>query len=155
MKKGLSPLIATVMLIAITLATSALIGAWFTSTIKVETEIIGESATKQINCTGALLDIVDVICSSTNQSLKIALTNLGYIELYNFSTIVKINNTFYDNSTGGPTSTDPLNPGEQIILSYYCSNTICIGNKTVEKVRVSPYNCPQAWTETNVRKTCI
>jgi flagellin-like protein len=154
MRKGLSPLVATVMLIAITLGVSALLGSWFTSTIKIETEIIGESATRQINCTSALLDIVDVICSSTNQSLKIALTNMGSIELYNFSTLVKINNTFYNNNTGGPDSTNPLDPGEQTILIYYCSNSICTANKTVEKVRISPYNCPQAWTETNVGKTC-
>lgn len=155
MKKGLSPLVATVMLIAITLATSALLGSWFTSTIKIQTETIGESAIRQINCTGAILDIVDVICSGSNQSLKIALTNLGDIELYNFSTLAKIGETFYDNNTGGPNSHDPLNPGEQTILNYYCSNTLyCIANRTVEKIRVSPYNCPQAWIETNVKKTC-
>jgi flagellin-like protein len=155
MRKGLSPLVATVMLIAITLGVSALLGSWFTSTIKIETETIGESAAKQINCTGAILDIADVICSSTNQSLKIALTNLGNIELYNFSTLVKINNTFYDNSTGGPNAENPLGPGEQTILNYYCSNTVyCVANKTVEKIRISPSNCPQAWIESNIKRSC-
>jgi len=155
MRKGISPLVATVMLIAITLAVSALLGSWFTSTIRVETEIIGENAAKQINCSSAILDIVDIICSSSNQSLKIALANQGNIELYNFSVLVKMNNTFYDNSTGGPNSNDPLNPGEQTILTYYCSNVVfCGANKTVDKVRISPSNCPQAWTETNVKKTC-
>ena len=79
---------------------------------------------------------------------------MGTIELYNFSTLVKINNTFYNNNTGGPSSIDPLNPGEQTILIYYCSNSVCMANKTVEKVRIGPYNCPQAWTETNVGKVC-
>jgi flagellin-like protein len=155
MRKGLSPLVATVMLIAITLGASALLGSWFASTIKIQTETIGESATKQINCTAAILDIVDVICSSSNQSLKVALTNIGSIELYNFSTLVKLNNTFYENSTGGPDSTNPLNPGEQTILNYYCSNTVyCVANSSVSMIRISPYNCPQAWTETKIKRTC-
>jgi len=155
MKKGLSPLLATVMLIAITLAISALLGNWFTSMTKTQTDIIEETATRQINCTGALLSITDSICSSTNQQLKIALTNLGDIVLYDFSTLAKVNNTFYANNTGGPSSTNPLNPGEQYILIYFCSNTTyCARNATVESLRVSPSNCPGAWTVSTSAKTC-
>jgi flagellin-like protein len=155
MKKGLSPLIATVMLIAITLGVSALLGSWFTSITKTQTEIIEEIATKQINCTGALLSIVDIVCSSTDQQLRVAISNLGDIEMYNFSILAKVNNTFYDNKTGGPSITDPLNPGEQAILTYYCSNTLyCVGNATLENLRVSPMNCPGAWTMSSSTKTC-
>ena len=151
----MSPLIATVMLIAITLGVSALLGSWFTSITKTQTEIIEETATKQINCTGALLSITDVICSSTNQQLKIAINNLGDIDLYEFSTLVKLNNTFYENNTGGPSLANPLKPGEQTILVYPCSNTLyCASNATVENLRVSPSNCPGAWTVSTDRKTC-
>ncbi|MDI6825892.1 MAG: hypothetical protein QMD36_01705 [Candidatus Aenigmarchaeota archaeon] len=155
MKKGLSPLLATVMLIAITLAISALLGNWFTSITRTQAEIVEKTATKQINCTGALLSITDIICSSKTQQLKVAISNLGDIELYDFSTLAKVNNTFYENSTVGPNSTLPLNPGEQSILTYFCSNvSYCVSNATVESVRVSPGNCPSAWTVSTTKKTC-
>ena len=72
MKKAISPLMATIILVALTLAVSALLGSWFTSMTKTETEIIEKGAKKIINCSNALLDIVDVICSNTSQELKIS-----------------------------------------------------------------------------------
>lgn len=157
MKKGISPLLATVILIALTLAVAALLGSWFTSVTRMQTGIIEEDIRKQVNCTSALLDISDITCSNDTQRIQVTITNLGNdIELYNFSTLVTLNNTFYLNNTGGPNSTDPLNPGEQAILDYFCSNTqYCIDDIKVAKVRISPYNCPQAYAEkTFSDKTC-
>jgi len=152
MKKALSPLMASVMLIAFTMAVAALLGTWFTSMTKTETELIEEGAKKQINCTSALLDIVAVKCNSSGE-LKIAINNIGLNELYGFSIFAKINNTFYENSTGGPSLTSPLDPGGQVILTYYCS-AVCIANATVETIRVSPSNCPQIWVEETPGVTC-
>lgn len=155
MKKAISPLMATIILVAITLAVSALLGSWFTSMTKTETEIIEKGAKQIINCSNALLDIVDVICSNTSQELKISINNIGQLELYSFSVFAKINNTFYTNNTGGPNKTHPLNPGEQAILAYHCSRTTyCAGGASVGKVRVSPMNCPQSWMETDAGVTC-
>jgi len=157
MKKGISPLLATVILIALTLSVAALLGSWFTSITRTQTTMIEETATKQINCTAALLDIVDVTCSGNNDNIKVTITNLGHdISLYNFSTLVTINNTYYLNNTGGPNSTDPLNPGEQAILSYHCDNTTyCVNGVKVEKVRVSSYICPDKYAEKSFTdKTC-
>lgn len=155
MKKALSPLMATVMLIALTLTVAALLGSWFTTMTKTQTSTIEESAKTQINCTSAILDIVDVTCSASEEKLKVVIHNLGDIELYDFSTYALINNTGYTNSTGGPNSTNLLNPGEQYILTYFCSNaTYCIANTSVSKIRVSPGNCPQAWMEKSVSISC-
>jgi len=155
MRKGISPLIATVLLIAMTLAVATIIGSWFTGITKTQTEMLEENTKKQINCTGALLSISDVICSSTNQQLTIAISNLGDTALYGFSTLVKINNTYYENSTGGPTSTSALDPGEQTILVYPCSNTTyCVNNAVIESLRISPTNCPSAWTVSTEGRTC-
>lgn len=149
MSKGISPLLATVILIALTLSVAALLGSWFTSVTRMQTGIIEEEAKTQINCSAANLEIVDVTCSNTTQKIQVIVTNLGNnIPLYNFSTLVTLNNTYYLNSTGGPNSTSPLNPGEQTLLTYFCSNTqYCIGGVKVSKVRVSPHNCPQAYAE--------
>ena len=149
MKKGITPLLATVILIALTLTVAALLGSWFASLTSTQTNIIEEDITTQINCSSAVLEITDITCSGNNDSIKIMITNLGHdIPLYNFSTVVFVNNTYYLNSTGGPNSTNPLNPGEQAILSYRCENTTyCVNGKKVSKVIVSPSNCPQARAE--------
>jgi len=157
MKKGISPLLATVILIALTLSVAALLGSWFTSLTRMQTGIIEEDIRTQINCTSALLEITDVTCSGSSDNIKVAITNLGNdIELYNFSTLVTLNNTYYLNNTGGPNSTNPLKPGEQAILSYFCDNTTyCFNGVKVSKVRVGPNNCPQAYAEkTFTDKTC-
>ena len=92
---------------------------------------------------------------AVNQQLKIGIHNTGDISLYDFSMITKINNTLYQNSTGGPNSTNPLEPGKQIILTYFCnSTTYCKQNATVQSVRISPGNCPQAWVEESPGITC-
>ena len=157
MKKGISPLLATVILIALTLSVAALLGSWFTSLTRMQTGIIEEAAEKQVNCTAALLDISDVTCSNASQKIQVTITNLGNdIPLYDFSTLVTLNNTFYLNSTGGPNSTNPLNPGEQAVLTYFCDrDDYCIGGVRIAKVRVSPYNCPQSYAEKTLSdKTC-
>jgi len=155
MEKGISPLIATVLLIAFTLSIAGLLGGWLTSLTKTETETIEAGAKRTINCTGALLDIVSVICSSSSQQLRIAINNLGQEELYDFSIFASVNNTFYSNSTGGLNSTSTLRTGEQYILVYGCSNTVyCAANATVMKVRVTPGNCPQAWMEQSFNAKC-
>jgi len=155
MKKALSPLLAMVMLIALTLSVVGLLGSWFVSMSRSQMEEIEEAGEKQIECTNALLDIVSVICSNSTEQLKIAINNIGQIDLYDFSTLVEINNTYYLNSTGGPNSTNVLNPGEQTILVYHCDKDIyCTGGVTVEKVRIAPGNCPQVYVEKNVGVTC-
>ena len=157
MKRGLAPLLATVILVALTLSVAALLGSWFTSVTRTQTGIIEEATTKQVNCTAALLEIVDVACSGNTDNIKVTITNLGNdIALYDFSTLVTLNNTFYLNSTGGPNSTDPLDPGEQAILSYSCDNTIdCINGVEVAKVRVTSFICPDRYAEKSFSdKTC-
>jgi len=157
MKKGITPLLATVILIALTLAVAALIGSWLTSVTRMQTGIIEEDIQTQVNCSSALLEISDVICSNDTQKIQVAITNMGYdIPLYDFSTLVILNNTSYLNSTGGPNSTNPLNPGEQVILEYFCSRTqYCMDDVPISKVRVTSYICPDRYAEeTFSDKTC-
>jgi hypothetical protein len=71
---------------------------------------------------------------------------------------VEINNTFYLNNTGGPNSTNVLEPGEQEVLVYFCDKDLyCAGEASIDKVRVSPGNCPQAYVEktTGLPQSCI
>lgn len=148
MRKGISPLIATVLLIAFTLSIAGLLGGWLSSLTKTQTETLEKTSREVVNCTGAIIDIVDVSCSSTNKQFKVTVSNIGSVDMYDFSIFAIINNTQYINSTGGPNSTYPLLPGEQAILAYGCDNTVyCVGNASVGRVRVTPGICPSAWVE--------
>jgi len=143
------------MLIGLAIAVVALISSWFISMIRSQQEEIEEGGEKQIECTNALLDVVDVICSNSTEELKIAINNIGFIDLYDFSVLARVNNTFYQNSTGGPNSTNVLGPGGQAILTYFCDKDIyCSEGAKVTTIRVTPGNCPQVYVEENVDVTC-
>jgi len=150
--KGLSPIIATVMLIALTLSIVAILATWFSSLTKGQTGNIESGSKSLINCTTANLDLVGVICSNSSQQLQIAVNNIGQIDLYDFSTLAQINNTYYQNNTGGPNTTHRLSPGHQAILVYGCN--LCTTNAKVSIVRVTPGNCPQIYEEEPVDVTC-
>jgi len=51
--KGVSPLIATVLLVAITVVVGGIVAAWFSSFTKTTTEIVGESGEQQLICMNA------------------------------------------------------------------------------------------------------
>ncbi len=154
--KGLSPLMASVMLIAFTLAVAALIGSWFTSMTKTETATIEKGSVETINCTKGLVVVTGVICRATGDyhDIQIGINNQGQLNLYDFSSVIKINNTFISNNTGGPNSSTQLDAGGQDVLTYGCGDTVCVENVSIESVRVSAGNCPSVWTTWEVGTTC-
>ena len=146
---------ATVLLLALTLAVGGILGSWFVSMSRTEMGSVSEKMTQQVNCTGAL-EIGEVTCNTTANELKIVVQNLlSEVNLYDFSTSALINNILYTNNTGGPSSASPLRPGQQNILTYHCGNTNCPVNATVSKVRISPGNCPTGWLERQVNVKCV
>ncbi len=156
MKKGISPLVATVLLIAFTLSIAGLLGGWLTSLTKSETDTIQQGSDILVNCSSGVIDITDVICTNSSQQLRVAVANLGDVELYDFSVFAAVNNTFYSNSTGGPNSTNTLKTGEQTILVYGCNrNEFCANGATVTKVRITSGNCPQVSQEHTFNAKCL
>jgi len=146
--KGVSPFLASVLIIAFTLSVAAIIGGWLVSTSKTETEIVELERQRTVNCSQAILVIDSTTCVEGNSLLKVKISNLGTIDLYDFSTLAMINDVPYINSTGGPSSSDKLGSGESFILSYFCDNsTYCQDGLSITKVRVSPANCPAAHSE--------
>jgi len=157
--KGISPLIATVLLIAFTLSVAGLLGGWFSGLTKTQTEVIEKSSEETMNCTGSLLTIVSVLCGNTTpgapNTLRIVIANEGNNALYGFSTFAQIEQKQYINSTGGPTMNSPLYPGEHATLEYDCeSSNYCEDGSKITKIRVSPSNCPTAWSEKLISVTC-
>ena len=87
MSKGISPLIAGVLLIAFTLAVAAIVSGFFTSIAKTGTSQISTGFAFQVNCTKAALEIADAICSSNVVTLAVA--NTGAIALSDVSIVLK------------------------------------------------------------------
>jgi len=103
---------AIVLLVAFTLAVAVVIGSWLSSISRQETEIAGEALLTQVNCSKAVLSIIDAVCYNNN-SVDIILANLGPIELTNPSVYAK----FANGSAFSWSNTVTVSSGNQTKLS--------------------------------------
>jgi len=134
--KAISPLIATVILVAFVVGIGIIITSSFTTMTKTQTNL----ATRNANCPGAVLDIVSATCNATSNELQIVVTNAGSIKLQNFSLTATIDGKLYTNST--PAGITELSPGSSGKI------TADIGqNGTISKLRVNVGNCPGMFVE--------
>lgn len=129
-KKALSPLLASVVLIALVLTVGILLSSSFSSIFQSEKE-----KTKNIQaCSHAGILIEDVICVA--QTLKIVIQNSGNVPLSNFSVYARISGNPYTNAT--PVNYNvSLDPGESVTLEVAISQT-----GSVETVKVYTGTCP-------------
>lgn len=129
--KGISPLIASVLLIAFTLAVATIIGSWLTSVSKTSTQQIGGQLTQQVNCTGNVLDIVDALCHD-NTVVTITLQNMGDAALTSPSFYIRAQNQTYSCTNS---STDTIAAGGISKFDIPCTNFPV--NMTINYVRVT------------------
>ncbi len=132
--KGLSPLIAVVLLIGFTVAIAGIISVWITGTTRTQTDIIGEQAILQSECVVSTLKVLEVRRSSGQVNITYALETGG--EGLNNITIeaIALGNTtrvgpFYTNSTlkpgeGNATTLNiqPVGPLEIVRVSGICKS---------------------------------
>jgi hypothetical protein len=129
------------MLIAFTLAVAVIIGAWLTSVSRQTTETTGKSLLTQVNCSKAILTIVDATC--TNNSLTVAVANLGSIDLTNPNFYARLTN---GTSIAWAMSGTTISPGGTLVntttpgwsggtLDYVSITALCSGTTgiTTEK----------------------
>jgi len=92
--KGVSPLVASVLLIAFTIAVASLFSGWITSFTKVTTEEVQEQSEKKLTCSygGIALDNVKYNKTAGNMSGTIENTDLITLGNINFE-------IFYANAT--------------------------------------------------------
>ncbi len=112
--KGISPLVATVVIVVLTLGLAALVSGSFTSLLKGQTE----TASKSDQCPTNILELVDKRCDmQVNYSIiRATITNVGNFPLSNFTIFADINGKIYTNSTPD-NGISVLNPGSTITLS--------------------------------------
>ena len=127
--KGLSPLIAAVMLIAFTVSVGGIISVWLSTFTTTTTDITQEAGTKQIKCATSVLEVSEVVSNlSTTDSIN---TTIKYINgeqaLYFF------NLTFIDDTRTSVTvtpvigknfnKTSAFQPGMLTVFALNLSNT--------------------------------
>ncbi len=137
MKKAISPLIASVILVAITVGLAVLVGSWLRNYAASQTADTKKTSTSTIQCFNARVNIKNVVLYSGD--VVVVVENNGLRDL-RITRIVAYNSTVasctvYENTTGVP-----LNAGEMRVFRGRCGGDFGI----VERVRVST-NCPSVY----------
>lgn len=132
-RKGISPLIASVLLIAFTMAIAGIMATWATTFSRQKLDVSAQDA----ECIG-VLDVSDVQFLGTNLSIKIK--NVGFLNLTGLRAF-----TEYTDKAKGATYTlstygiaDPFPPGEMKWAVIDTADTA----KPI-KVTVVSQNCPK------------
>jgi flagellin-like protein len=137
-KKGISPMIATVLLIAFTVAVGGIISMWLTTMASTQTTATGTAAEKQVLCARSVLSI-DEVTSHLNttaggDTFNVTVTYMsGSEDLYyfNISLIDNLRNSF----TATPVNvtnfnkTNPFKPGSTQVFNLNIAD-----RNSVEKV---------------------
>lgn len=112
--KGISPMIATVLLLAFTVAVGAILSVWFTSLTTTQTSNLENRTSGVIKCSGAL--VIDEVKVPTTTGTVLNVTYLNYGQ-YSVSSInIEIVNASSVTSEAGDTST--LSPGAMGIHAF-------------------------------------
>ncbi|MDY6771549.1 MAG: archaellin/type IV pilin N-terminal domain-containing protein [Candidatus Nanohaloarchaea archaeon] len=91
-RKGISPLIAAVLLIAFTMAVAAILTAWVTTFTKQTTGQVGNKSQRLVACSFAGLSIYDAVYNQGNNAVTIAVANTGTRDLSDGVSIVVSHN---------------------------------------------------------------
>lgn len=150
MRKGISPLIAAVLLIALVVAVGGLTSGFFSGLMKTHTTQIGQESEEKIKCIDSGLDFdTDNIHgldgnNLTSNMLNISVTNTGSTPLYNFTVNYVIEGRGYSGKVikNQHTEDDPLGAGLRTVLVTEVQTDKDLSGETLEKVRVSTRVCP-------------
>ena len=125
---------ATVLVVAFTLAVAALVGGWLTSMTQTETSTIESGMQTQIECSKGAIDIVSLTASGA------IIQNVGQVDFTEFSVVCGTNTS---------TDTLALNTGH---FGTIDSGAGC--NTTGNVVRITPIDCPNIFVECTVGTDC-
>ena len=128
MKKGISPLIATVLLIAFTVAVAGIISVWLTGFASTTTKTVGGQANIEIICTGGQISLSNLRFCSSGGNLTGDVSNAGTLALGNITLQI-----LYANGTQ-----------QKFYLSLMGNlinvNTTCCGNLTISPAEKYRFN---------------
>lgn len=108
--KGLSPLVATVLLIAFTVGVGGLISVWISGFTQTSSKIVSKEGETQILCSNGAIDLSNLRYCSTTNNISGIIKNNGRITIGNitlqtiFSNGSLISHALNDTGTGGASS---------------------------------------------------
>jgi flagellin-like protein len=149
MGKGISPFIASVLLIAFTVAVGAIVSLWINALMRSQASEVGSEADLAVKCRKAGIRILDetIKCNFTGTDyLNFSLQNSGYIDMYDFRAYLYINGITYsydvlDVSTNQNFTKDsPLKIGE--IKTVKVNITDSFSPTTISWLKIST-QCPE------------
>jgi flagellin-like protein len=143
-RKGISPMIAIVLLIAFTVAVGGILSVWLTTLTSTQTTTTGSAAEKQILCARSVLKISEVTSTlgSSDYSNVTVIYDYGTEDLYNFTI------TFVDSDRDSATTNNSLtpqynnsagqhfSPGEMVVWQVTPAHGLDLGGSSLYSVRV-------------------
>ncbi len=145
MRKGLSPVISVVLLIAFSIAVAGIVGNWIITHEKETTQSIDKDREK-LDCLNADLRFTEDDIIYDSDALNVTIENKGKTGLYDFSAFyIKDVDVIEANITSGQRNeSNPLGQGELERLKTE-------GNTTgILELRIVPSNCPDSFYELEV-----
>ena len=148
MGKGISPFIASVLLIAFTVAVGTIVSLWINALMRSQASEVGSEADLAVKCKKAGIRILDdtIKCNFTGTDyLNFSLQNTGYIDMYNFRAYLYINGVTYSydvldaNTNQNFTKDSPLKIGE--IKTVLVNITDSFSPTTISWLKIST-QCP-------------
>ncbi len=138
--KGISPLIAAVLLIAFTVAIATLIMGWFSTLTRSTTTTVSNKTTEAVACSNAQISIEDVYITAgslATGSARVIVKNTGF-------TMLAINSAQLYNTTGHNFST-----GFSSVSSFSAGSI-----QTISLTNVSVPTCPTTFSKAIVTSNC-
>ncbi len=140
MRTGVSPLVSTVIVLAIAFGAAAFVTPWMGNLVTGVTEQTGQTTTTQILCENLAYDFdtsygtdgVSWNFTEFNDTLTTKIRNTGGVNVFNFSFELTVWNEtlgeriyrFYPTPDTQTTQVDPLLPGQSTILEAYITRDV-------------------------------
>jgi flagellin-like protein len=140
-RKGLSPLIASVILIAITVLIAGIIMTWMSTLTKSQQHIISNRTEESVGCIG-VIEIMDVYVDFSTNKSRVFVTNTGGVENIVSGKVLSTRGSEAGNITAFPVA---INKGDITVLEFNMSGAIA-NCSVFSKAMVSTRCVTDTWT---------
>ncbi|QQG40295.1 MAG: hypothetical protein HYS81_02705 [Candidatus Aenigmatarchaeota archaeon] len=147
-QKGISPIIAVVLLIGLTVASAAVLVNFYAPFQQARQSEIEQKGSTEAECAFASIEFTDDDVASnltaSTDTVNVTVDNTGSVDLYDFQITVTISNIAYsyepDNVTKR-TAAVPMKPGDKVVFVTNVTDNL---SGTITSVEVVGRNCPRA-----------
>lgn len=116
--KGVSPLVAVAVLIALTMASAVIIIIWTQGLIGGRLEEARETGTRALNCLGVRLRADSASYNDAEDSVRAVIRNIGNADITDFRLIVYYeSDPIFPNEFTPPNAVEKLAPGGLLVLT--------------------------------------